>query len=39
MTSGIVSALDREIVGSDGTSINMFQIDAAVNPAIRRSRL
>lgn len=32
MTSGIVSALDREIVGRDGTSINMFQIDAAVNP-------
>ena len=32
MTSGIVSALDRTITAGDGTSINMFQIDAAVNP-------
>jgi serine protease Do len=32
MTSGIVSALDREITEEDGTRINMFQIDAAVNP-------
>ncbi|SHH73604.1 serine protease Do [Sporobacter termitidis DSM 10068] len=32
MTSGIVSALDRVITEEDGTGINMFQIDAAVNP-------
>jgi serine protease Do len=32
MTSGIVSALDRTIAEEDGSSINMFQIDAAVNP-------
>ncbi len=31
MTSGIVSALDRDITGDDGQTINMFQIDAAVN--------
>ena len=31
MTSGIVSALDREI-NIDGSPINMFQLDAAVNP-------
>ncbi|MCL2342803.1 MAG: trypsin-like peptidase domain-containing protein [Firmicutes bacterium] len=32
MTTGIVSALNREITtDSSGTSINMFQIDAAVN--------
>ena len=31
MTSGIVSALDREITTEAGVSINMFQIDAAVN--------
>ncbi len=32
MTNGIVSALDREIQVDETTSINMFQIDAAVNP-------
>lgn len=32
MTSGIVSALDREITFSDGTTLSMFQLDAAVNP-------
>jgi serine protease Do len=31
MTSGIVSALDRVIQVDAATSINMFQIDAAVN--------
>ena len=31
MTSGIVSALDREI-NIDGTPYNMMQIDAAINP-------
>jgi serine protease Do len=31
MTSGIVSALDRVIQVDETTSINMFQIDAAVN--------
>jgi serine protease Do len=31
MTSGIVSALDRVIRVDESTSINMFQIDAAVN--------
>lgn len=31
MTSGIVSALDRVIQVDESTSINMFQIDAAVN--------
>lgn len=31
MTSGIVSALDRLISTDENTSINMFQIDAAVN--------
>jgi serine protease Do len=31
MTSGIVSALDREISTDSSTSINMFQLDAAVN--------
>lgn len=31
MTSGIVSALDREIQTDESTTINMFQIDAAVN--------
>ncbi len=31
MTSGIVSALDREISTDSQTSINMFQLDAAVN--------
>ena len=31
MTSGIVSALDRVIQVDSATSINMFQIDAAVN--------
>lgn len=31
MTSGIVSALDREIAADTNTSINMFQLDAAVN--------
>lgn len=32
MTSGIVSALDRTIDFSDGTTLEMFQVDAAVNP-------
>ena len=31
MTSGIVSALDREISTDRNTNINMFQLDAAVN--------
>lgn len=31
MTSGIVSALDREISAEQGRSVNMFQLDAAVN--------
>ena len=31
MTSGIVSALDRVISTDSSTSINMFQIDAAIN--------
>lgn len=31
MTSGMVSALDRVITTDENTSINMFQIDAAVN--------
>jgi len=31
MTGGMVSALDRTIVADDSTSIDMFQIDAAVN--------
>lgn len=31
MTSGIVSALDRYVTTDENTSINMFQIDAAVN--------
>lgn len=32
MTTGIVSALNRQITEEDGSSIDMFQIDAAVNP-------
>ena len=31
MSTGSVSALDREITSSDGSTIRMFQIDAAVN--------
>ena len=31
MTAGIVSALDREIAAEQDTSVNMFQMDAAVN--------
>ncbi len=31
MTSGIISAMDRSITFSDGTTLNMFQLDAAVN--------
>ncbi|MBQ4370335.1 MAG: trypsin-like peptidase domain-containing protein [Oscillospiraceae bacterium] len=31
MTSGIISALDREISTDEDESINMFQMDAAVN--------
>lgn len=31
MTSGIISALDREISTDANTTINMFQVDAAVN--------
>ncbi|NCB53056.1 MAG: PDZ domain-containing protein [Clostridia bacterium] len=31
MTGGMVSALDRTIVADNSTSIDMFQIDAAVN--------
>ncbi len=32
ITSGIVSGLDRTIDFGDGTVLNMFQFDAAVNP-------
>ncbi len=32
ITSGIISGLDREITFEDGTSLRMFQLDAAVNP-------
>ena len=31
MTSGIVSALDREITTEKSVAVNMFQIDAAIN--------
>ncbi len=31
MTSGIISALDREIAADRNTNVNMFQLDAAVN--------
>ncbi len=31
MTAGIVSALDREIAAEQDSSVNMFQMDAAVN--------
>ena len=31
MTSGIISALGRSITFSDGTTLDMFQLDAAVN--------
>ena len=31
MTSGIISATDRSITFSDGTTLAMFQLDAAVN--------
>ncbi len=31
MTSGIISALDREIATDRNTAVNMFQLDAAVN--------
>ena len=31
MTSGIISALDREIAADRNTTLNMFQLDAAVN--------
>ncbi|MBO4677131.1 MAG: trypsin-like peptidase domain-containing protein [Oscillospiraceae bacterium] len=31
MTSGIISALGRSITFSDGTTLSMFQLDAAVN--------
>ena len=31
MTAGIISALDREIAAEQDTSVNMFQLDAAVN--------
>ena len=31
MTAGIVSALDREIAAEQDSSVNMFQLDAAVN--------
>ncbi len=31
MTSGIISALGRTITFSDGTTLSMFQLDAAVN--------
>lgn len=30
-TGGMISALDRDIKGEDGTAVNMFQFDAAVN--------
>ena len=32
MTSGIISALDRSITFTNGVTLNMFQIDAPVNP-------
>ncbi len=32
MTSGIISALDREIPFDNGVTLHMFQIDAPVNP-------
>lgn len=32
ITSGIISGLDRRITFSDGTTLNLFQLDAAVNP-------
>ena len=32
MTTGIISGLDRVVEFSDGTVLDMFQIDAAVNP-------
>ena len=32
ITSGIISALDRTITFPDGTTLDMFQVDAAVNP-------
>jgi putative serine protease PepD len=32
VTDGIVSALDREIEGDDGTLANLIQTDAAINP-------
>ncbi len=31
MTAGIISALDREIAADRNTTLNMFQLDAAVN--------
>ncbi|MBR4691181.1 MAG: trypsin-like peptidase domain-containing protein [Oscillospiraceae bacterium] len=31
MTAGIISALDREIAADRNTTVNMFQLDAAVN--------
>ncbi len=31
MTAGIISALDREIAAEQDASVNMFQLDAAVN--------
>ena len=31
MTAGIISALDREIAAEQDSSVNMFQLDAAVN--------
>lgn len=32
MTSGIISGVDRTITFGDGTTLDMFQVDAAVNP-------
>ncbi len=32
ITSGIVSGLDRSVTFSDGTTLQLFQLDAAVNP-------
>lgn len=32
LTSGVISGLDRSITMSDGTTMNLVQMDAAVNP-------
>ena len=38
MTSGIISALDREITTEESVAVNMFQIDAAAPSTTRRAR-